>query len=423
MDEIALLMEKMHAREQPGNRVIVFAATMFLTSSLAYSLYQFSDVNSAFSASLPSPFTVFEYSTARTILCKLARFDLLPVDFGSEDPYMIRIIYGGKKHPKTRPLRVCIPVGLAAGIDLDSEGPASLTKVGFGSVEVGNVTIDPSLSNQVDSVQLLSNSIVAPLTRLDGSQGLEVVAKRLCDYLEYRNEDLLARNTITGISIAIESVEDVVRVFQHSRLIALADYISLDVSKISDASDITKIIDRINVCGSKHESVPLILLKVALSQSFPPNNDVVEALKESEFVAGVNINGTGVASGKNERITKFVSDTDISVHGLLVREKSTEAVSEWYKALGMGECGKEIFASGGVYSGRDALEKIEAGASLVNVFSAFVHDGPTVARRIKTQLSVQLMNKGYYLIDEAIGVKHRGLSKRLKDSQKRRQRF
>ncbi|TEB17024.1 hypothetical protein C9890_0530, partial [Perkinsus sp. BL_2016] len=55
--------------------------------------------------------------------------------------------------------------------------------------------------------------------------------------------------------------------------------------------------------------------------------------------------------------------------------------------------------------------------------SAFVLEGPPIARRIKTQLSVRLMNKGYYNLDEVIGSNHRILSKRLRDARKRRRRF
>lgn len=80
-------------------------------------------------------------------------------------------------------------------------------------------------------------------------------------------------------------------------------------------------------------------------------------------------------------------------------------------------------ASGGVFCGKDALDKIEAGASIINVLTAFVVDGFPVARRIKTQLSVQLMNKGYYNLDEAIGAKHRVASDRLRKAARMRKRF
>jgi dihydroorotate dehydrogenase len=209
----------------------------------------------------------------------------------------------------------------------------------------------------------------------------------------------------------------------HANLIRTADYVSIDVTGIKDAESIVGIIERLDSESRKKDSVPPFFIKVSLGQSFPPSSAVTAAITASESVVGVNVAGYGLASGNNKQITKFSTSEDVTVSGVMIREKATQAVGEWYKALGRGSRGKEIIASGGVLTGKDALEKIEAGASFVNVFSAFVLDGPPVARRIKTQLSVQLMNKGYYNLDEAIGANHREKSRRLKHAEKRRKRF
>ena len=423
MDEISVLIEKMNAREQSGNKVIVMAAMMFLTGSFAYSLYQFSDVNTSFTSSLPSLFGFLDYSKARAVLCALAKYDMLPVDYGSEDPYLIRTIYGGSRHPKTRPIRVCIPVGLSAGLDVDCEGPSAFGKLGFGSVDVGIVSIDPSPGVASDNVELFSNSLISPKERRDSSEGLDVVAARYCDAIDARDSDLLARNTVTGITIEVTDATHVDRIFAKSRLIGRADYISLDVTSCSEEAMVS-VVKHVDECTAKQQSIPLVFLKVNLAQSLPPSKALVDAITASSAVIGVNVNGTGLAAGSNKQITKFdTHGKDIHVAGLIVKEKSTEAVGEWYKALGRGTGGKEIFASGGIASGKDALAKIEAGASMVNVFSSFLYDGFHVARRIKTQLSVQFMNKGYYVLEEAIGSNHRQTSQRLKQSMKRRKKF
>ena len=421
MDEIGLLIEQMNKREEKGNRVIIMAASAFLMTSLGYILFQFSDVNTAFTSSLPSVFTMFNYSTARKLICSLASWDLLPIDFGSEDPYLIRIMDVRDKHPKTRPLRICIPIGLGAGIDIDCMGPASFLKFGFGSIEVGNVSINARQSLDEDDVQILGSTIASNSKRLDGSVGLSTVSERMCNYLENRTNDLLTRNTVCGISIEITDAADVKRIFSDERLIRLADYISLDVSTL-DTETIKRVIEQVDSESDRVDSIPPIFLKVNLAQSLPPSAAVVDRVLKSISVVGVNVNGTGLA-GFNKQITNFQTDTDIHVSGQIVKDKSTEAVGNWFKALGARINKKEVFASGGVFSGRDALEKIEAGASLVNVFSAFVIDGPPVARRIKTQLSVQLMNKGYYDMHEIIGAKHYVVSQRLKETMKRRKRF
>ena len=416
MDEVSILIEKLNARQASSNKVIVLAATMFLTTSVAYTISQFADVNTTLSACMPSPYKLFEYGTARRLLLRLARLDLLPVDFASEDPYLIRDVDYSRRHPRTRPMRLCVPIGLSAGIDLNSDGPAGLLKLGFGSIEVGTVYVTPQESVGENEVEILDSTVVASVGRRDATDGLAAVSDRLCKYIENRSEDLLTRNTVTGISIGVESCEDVVRVFQDKRLIASADYVSLDVSGLVSEGAVKSVIQRVDDCAAASDgSIPPIFLKLKLSQSLPPSSVVAAAISASPFVVGVNINGSGIASSRN--------GSEVSISGSMVRDKSNEAVSAWYVALGSGGRGKEIIASGGVACGKDALDKIEAGAGIVQVFSAFVIDGAQVARRIKTQLSIQMMNRGYYNLAEAVGAKHRQPSKRLKEALRRRKRF
>lgn len=408
MDEISLMIEKLNARQKSGNKVIVFAASMFLTTSIAYTLFQFSDVNTILSATTPSPFRLFPYSFARRLICQLSHYDMLPIDFASEDAYMIRETH----FPSTRSrnLRFCVPIGLAAGIDVNCDGPAGLLKLGFGSIEVGTVTLAPSAAVDEANVSLVDNSIISSIDRSDGSKGLAEVSDNLCTYIEHdRPDDMLTRNTVCGVSVKINSPDDVETIFKNDRLIENADYIALDVSHLTSIDSVSKIIAKVDTVSAP--SLPGIYLKMGLAQSFPPNPQIVREINNSSNIAGVSIRGSGIAR---------VGEKDMNVSGAVSKGKSTEAVSAWYKALSKD---KEIIASGGVASGKDALAKIEAGAAHVQIFSAFAFEGAQIARRIKTQLSVQLMNKGYYNLEEAIGSNHREPTQRLKQAMKRRKRF
>ena len=422
MDEISTLIQKMNAREQSGNKLVVFAATAFLTCSVAYTLFQFTDVNTSFTASLPSLFSILDYATARRILCFLARCDSLPVDFGSDDPYMIRMVGESPRYPFTRPLRVCIPIGLGAGIDVDATAPASFLKLGFGSIEVGTVSVSPSLASKENRVEALGYSIAYDKAHRDSSEGIRAVSDRICRYIDSRENDLLSRNCVTCVSISTQSSGDVDAVFSDKRLVETADSIAFDVTGVLTETDIIDIINTIDKKSEEAKSIPVIYLKVALHQSLPPATTVASAIRASSAIVGVCINGSGIASG-NSKVTKFSVNEEMRVSGQIVKDRSTEAVREWYKALDCPKTCKEIVASGGVFCGKDALEKIEAGASAVNVFTAFVVDGFPVARRIKTQLSVQLMNKGYYNLEEAIGAKHREVSGRILRASRNRKRF
>ena len=421
MDELSTIIEKMNARQHSGNKVIVMAATMFLTSSLAYSLYQFNDVNTTLNACLPSIFQVLNYPAARRILCGMARLDLLPVDYASEDPYLIRNVKFGSRHPKTRPMRVCVPIGLSSGIDVDCDGPASFIKQGFGFVEIGPVSLDETPPQLESQIQVLPRGVVSSKDRSEGSIGLSSVSQRVCDYIEYsRPNDLLSRNSLTGVCIKIKSQSDIDTLFKNrnfSRLFSTIDYMSLDVQEISDPALIAQMVKSITNASSHHESLPPIFLKINLSQSFPPSQDVVDSLAESPTLVGVSIVGSGVMGNDKAR---FNMSDDLVVFGDLPREKAIEAVANWYTLLK--PFGKQIMASGGVVCGKDALNLIEAGASMINVYSGYVCNGPRIARDIKTQLSVQFMNKGYYNLDEAIGGKF-GSNKRRLEAMKRRKKF
>ena len=422
MNEIAELIEKMKAREHSGNKFIVLAATAFLTCSAGYTMFQFADVNTSFTSSLPSLFSFLEYSTARKLLCYMAQWDMLPVDFGSDDPYMVRIFGRSSRHPLTRPLRVCVPLGLGAGMDVDASGPAAFLKLGFGLIEVGSVNIQPSDGEKLNNVQSLGYTLAYDMSRQDPSKGLPYVSNRLCDYIESRKDDLLTRNTVTCLTISTRNCTDVRCIFSDTRLIATADSIAFDLTHVSDDTQLLSIIECIEKEAMKADLIPVLLLRIGLRHSLPPPTSVASAIKSSRAIVGVSINGTGTACGNN-KVTKLPQTDEMQVSGQITKDRSTEAVAEWYKALDCPNTHKEIVSSGGVFCGKDALDKIEAGASIVNVFTAFVLDGFPVARRIKTQLSVQLMNKGYYNIEEAIGAKHRQTTGRLKRSFQRRKRF
>ena len=176
---------------------------------------------------------------------------------------MIRETSFSKNHPKSRPLKVSIPVGLASGIDVECLGPGAFLKLGFGSIEVGPVSIEPTDPIEENSVQLLSNSLVSHGRRCDGSAGLEAVGDRLASYIAKRDDDMLTRNTITGISIFADSPDAIDRIVNHKRLMDSADYVSLDVSRVSDSSRIVEVLQRLEAQVDKRESIAPIFLKVS----------------------------------------------------------------------------------------------------------------------------------------------------------------
>jgi dihydroorotate dehydrogenase len=180
-------------------------------------------------------------------------------------------------------------------------------------------------------------------------------------------------------------------------------------------------INSLKFSASSNFSIPPIFLKISLSQSFPPSPAVVEAIAESSYIVGVSVVGSGLIANDAHRFpTLTTAGYDLSVSGEIIRDKAVEAVSNWYTLLKPFD--KHIIASGGVACGKDGLNLIESGASMISIYSGYVCNGPQIARQIKTQLSVQLMNKGYFNLEETIGGKYL-VSKRREIAMKRRKKF
>lgn len=90
--------------------------------------------------------------------------------------------------------------------------------------------------------------------------------------------------------------------------------------------------------------------------------------------------------------------------GAPLREKATQAISEMY-LLTQGRI--PLIGVGGIATGRDAYEKILAGASLVQMYSSMVYDGPTCITHVKLELAECLRSDGYTCVEDAVGCKHR----------------
>ena len=329
---------------------------------------------------IPHLFHKLSFDTARDIICYLASKNLLPVDYGSEDPYVSQMLSIG-----SRKVRLLYPVGLAAGLDLNCSGPDAFFRMGFGNVEVGTVTFHPSTGSTDSNFKVIGSSLQYSET---GVGDIHTVVKQLA----LAKKDLLAKQGLLGVSVLISSASEAEEAVD--LLSGLCDYISFDFRHFTESSGILN-----SLPTFKLRPVGVIL---KVSSELLPSQELIDFINNTDGVSGVSVGGSVLSSS-----------------GTVCKDRSTAAVRLWASQLR----DKVVFASGGVMSGADALEKIEAGACLVQVYSAFYFHGARTARMIKSHFSDKLAQRGYYTASEAVGASFRPPTKRMREFARKRRKF
>jgi len=380
-------------------------------------LHTAGDVNGGFvDLFLPLAYFLPE-ETAHNLVIGLASKNLLPGDYDKDDPVMVQNVAG---------LRFYNPVGLAAGFDKHCEGPLSFMKMGFGSVEIGSVTPEPQGGNPKPRIFRLKEDRGVINRCGFNSEGADVVERRLEKVVERKPSHPLTKHGVLGVNLGknkeqTDAAADLTRGVR--QLGRFADYLVINVSSpntpglralqareslISLVSAVQEEIEKLpkrETTGGVGEADfpphPPLFVKIAPDLSGEELKDVVEVAVE-RGIAGLIVSNTTI-----RRPDSLVSPRKTETGGLSgapLKDLSTRCVADVYRLSG----GKlKIIAVGGIFSGDDALEKIEAGASLVQVYTGLIYVGPAVARRIKTRLSWLLYLKEYRSLEEAVGAAHR----------------
>lgn len=143
-----------------------------------------------------------------------------------------------------------------------------------------------------------------------------------------------------------------------------------------------------------------ILLKLAPDLTHGQLREIAEVIEESKYpVDGLIISNTTV--DRPESLRSALKGETGGLSGAPLTQRSTEMIGEMYRLTG----GRvPIVGVGGVFSGQDAYDKIRAGASVVQIYTAFIYHGPAIVGKIKRELDELLRADGYASVTEAIGV-------------------
>ena len=293
------------------------------------------------------------------------------------------------------------PIGMAAGFDKNAEVAATLEKFGFGFIECGTVTPLAQVGNERPRIFRLAEDR-AIVNRLGfNNLGAEVF-----------EQNLPKISVPLGINIGKnkdtkEALQDYLWLLE--RFYHKASYITVNISSpntknLRDLQNenqldlfLSEILRKKNELKNLHKKNTPILLKVApdLSES---EQEKIAATVVKNKIDGIIISNTTIDRDLNLKSKNAVEAGGLS--GAPLFKKSNDALKNFYKFT---EGKIPLIGVGGISSAADAYEKIKCGASLVQIYSAFIYQGFGLVEEIKKELSKKISDDGFKNISEAIG--------------------
>jgi len=334
--------------------------------------------------------------TAHRMALRAVRSGLAGGRAGPDDPRLAVELWG-RRFPN--------PVGLAAGFDKNAEAPDALLRLGFGFVEVGGVTPRPQPGNPRPRVFRLPED-GAVINRMGfNNDGLEAVAARL------RRRDRSGPGLL-GVNLGKnKDTEDAASDYETgaAAFAPLADFLVINVSSpntpglraLQGKGPLVEIVRRVRAVLNAQPSAPPLLLKIAPDITAEDEADIAAVVLD-EGLDGLVVSNTTITRPDTLRGARRTETGGLS--GAPLFAPSTDLLRRMYRLTG-GTV--PLIGVGGVGSGVQAYAKIRAGASLVQLYTALVYQGPGLVRRIKAELLDLIAADGFASVTEAVGADHR----------------
>ncbi len=278
------------------------------------------------------------------------------------------------------------PVGLAAGFDKDALMINELDSLGFGFIEIGTLTPKGQEGNPKPRMFRLPED-QALINRMGfNNKGVDVAIKHLKNKGNIIVGGNIGKNKLTPNEEALNDY-----LYALEQLYPYVDYFVVNVSspntpglrELQDKEPLMKLLKALQVKRDTFSSRKSILLKIAPDLTDGQLDDIVALAKE------INLDGiiaTNTTISRSDLKTSTARIEEIGAGGLSgkpVRVRSTEVIRYLSKSLG---ADFPIIGVGGIYTAEDALEKLDAGACLVQVYSGFIYEGPSMIKKINKAL-------------------------------------
>lgn len=302
------------------------------------------------------------------------------------------------------------PIGLAAGFDKNGTAAQALAALGFGFIEVGSVTAEAQPGNPRPRLFRLPRDRAlinrAGFNNCGAAQLAETIRRR-------RPECVLGVNIGKSRSVPIEeAIPDYLKSF--AAVYDIADYIAINVSSPNTPNlrelqrpemlaellkSLQKRNDELAERSLRRQPKPL-LLKIAPDLTEPEIQSIVDIATGLKIAGLIATNTTVSRDGLQTSRAEIEKYGQGGLSGAPLRDRANEVIALIHR-LTRGEM--PIIGVGGVFTAEDAWEKICAGASLIQLYTGFIYEGPSVARRINEGLAAIMKREGFRSLDEAIG--------------------
>ena len=330
--------------------------------------------------------------TAHDLAIKSLKYNPFPSKmFEVEDEQMLNIELLGKIFPN--------PIGLAAGFDKSAEAYNSLLKLGFGFIEVGTVTPLMQFGNPKPRIFRLEDD-QALINRLGfNNDGIETIKARI---KSNRKKGILGVNIGPNKETKDQKNDFCLGL---KNFFDIADYITVNISSpntegLRDFHDQKRLVDLIvtlnKIKKDKGTDISLFL-KISPDINDSYISEIAEAAIKNNISAIILTNTT---NGNRDNLKSEFKKEKGGLSGDPLHQISTNMIKKFYKEL---NSKIPIIGVGGVNSGKSAYEKIIAGASLLQLYTAFVYRGPSAAKDIKKELIQILKAEGIKSIKDVIG--------------------
>lgn len=302
------------------------------------------------------------------------------------------------------------PIGLAAGFDKNGTAAQALAALGFGFIEVGSVTSERQPGNPRPRLFRLPRDRALINRAGFNNCGAAQLAENI---RRHRPDCIVGVNIGKSRNVAIEdAIPDYLTSFD--AVYDVADYIAANVSSPNTPNlrelqrpdmlaDLIKNLQKRNDELARQSSLAApkpLLVKIAPDLTEGEIESIVE-VATSQNIAGIIATNTTVRrEGLRTSPAEIAACGEGGLSGAPLRGRANEVIALIYS---MTRGSLPIIGVGGVFTAADAWEKTCAGASLIQLYTGFIYEGPGVARRINEGLAEILHREGFRSLDEAVG--------------------
>lgn len=298
--------------------------------------------------------------------------------YAFEDPKLEKELFG---------IRFKNPIGLAAGFDKNAQLIDELSAFGFGFIEIGTLT--PKAQPGNDKPRLFRLPQDGAIINRMGFNNEGVLAS--VDRLKRRKSNVvvggnIGKNKITPNEIAFEDYN-----YCFEALYPYVDYFVVNVSspntpnlrELQEKGPLKKLLSQVKALSEAKEKPKPVLLKIAPDLTESQLNDIVEILIETKTDGVIATNTTISREGLQTNATVVDSMGSGGLSGSPLKKRSTEVIRYLRKKLGKHY---PIVGVGGIMTPEDAVEKMKAGADLLQIYTGFIYEGPSFVKQIKQYL-------------------------------------